>query len=39
MKTFIPKERLRVSNWIVKDFMIMQSTKPSNADFWRSFNM
>ena len=32
-------ERLRVSNWIVRDSMIMQSRKPSNSDFWWSFNM
>ena len=32
-------ESLRVGNWIVQDLMIMQSRKPSNSDFWRSFSM
>jgi len=38
-KSPIPKNVYASAIGLCKDSMIMQSTKPSNSDFWRSFNI
>jgi hypothetical protein len=39
VKSPIPKNVYASAIGLCKDSIIMQSRKPSNSDFWRSFNM
>ena len=38
-KSPFPKDVYAPAVGLCKDSIIMQSRKPSNSDFWRSFNM